>query len=253
MEEKAGGGKGLAVSTEDILKGMVWRLCRGVCVGYALWMAYALLRAIRRRAPMTWRLSPGEGHFLLLCGLSPALLKGLYEWLCAHNVLPPRCRSLAAGCVAGLPLLFVTDRHNAQSSISLYVFVRAMELVVRELWASHSLPTPPHLDAAIFILSCSEIMHAWFYHPHTIPAVYAQWITRLAKFKISHFPLSFSSFACLQTFSSFLFEASFTPLTFFSPSIRMDLRLLSLLREMKNGNLRYVCDGNLLSSLHCPP
>jgi len=35
-------------------------------------------------------------------------------------------------------------------------------------------------DAIVFALSCSKIMHCWFYSPSSLPPAYTQWITRLA-------------------------------------------------------------------------
>jgi hypothetical protein len=82
----------------------------------------------------------------------------------------------------------------------MYLLVRALDVAVRHAWQAFALPTVPHVDAAIFILSCFEIMHAWFYHPTTIPSIYASWITRMAK---------------------------------------MDVHLLELLRQVRDGRLEY--------------
>eukprot|EP00008_Paramoeba_atlantica_P012179 CAMPEP_0201498904 /NCGR_PEP_ID=MMETSP0151_2-20130828/73610_1 /ASSEMBLY_ACC=CAM_ASM_000257 /TAXON_ID=200890 /ORGANISM="Paramoeba atlantica, Strain 621/1 / CCAP 1560/9" /LENGTH=292 /DNA_ID=CAMNT_0047890829 /DNA_START=130 /DNA_END=1005 /DNA_ORIENTATION=+ len=115
--------------------------------------------------------------------------------------------AFSGGALAGLSLALITDSNNYQSSIALYLFVRALQLLVTSFWRKMKLPYFQHTDALIFILSCTEIMHAWFYHPTTIPAVYCRWITRMAK---------------------------------------MDTRLLSLLRGLYDGSLKYGARSDFL-------
>lgn len=107
----------------------------------------------------------------------------------------------------------------------------------------NKLPTIPHIDSMIFILSCFEIMHAWFYHPTTIPVMYCQWITRMAKFASNSFILFIFYFIFYFSFLFHFFQFFFISFSFLLFAklfkyVRMDVTLLDLLRGMKDGSFK---------------
>mmetsp|Transcript_25433 Transcript_25433/g.71321 ORF Transcript_25433/g.71321 Transcript_25433/m.71321 type:complete len:474 (+) Transcript_25433:100-1521(+) len=173
---------------------------RGGFSGYAVTLAYRVLymlfRALRKRQlsyrelreclPQWYdlrfgaffgfiRLTPKIHNLLAVYSGAPRYPRGD-----ARAIVTDLPLSLVAGGLAGSAFMLISDSDNYLSGASLYYLVRAGQLVVKHVWAAYGWETIPHADAAIFILSCFEIMHAWFFHSYTIPVTYRNWITRLA-------------------------------------------------------------------------
>ncbi|KAF4123794.1 integral membrane protein [Geosmithia morbida] len=77
--------------------------------------------------------------------------------------------------------------------LTLFAATRAMDVLVGEYWARHSARRKAAkkwtkleqlatnmIDPSVFIVSCSFIMWAWFYHPTNLPRSYDKWITSAA-------------------------------------------------------------------------
>ncbi|KAH8677751.1 hypothetical protein BX600DRAFT_431079 [Xylariales sp. PMI_506] len=86
-----------------------------------------------------------------------------------------------------------TTKYVRTQDLSLFVFTRALDVVIGELWAQRRKRREAtqhwnRLDSAIskltdpsvFALSSAIIMFAWFYYPSKLPRAYRQWISSAA-------------------------------------------------------------------------
>lgn len=124
--------------------------------------------------------------------------------------------SAVAGAVAGTSIYSLT----ACTGTHLDPLELSLHALVRAIQAGVSqsavAPLLHHVDAGIFIAACTIIMHAWFFHPSTLTRSYRTWISRMAN---------------------------------------MDARLLTALRHLRDGTMRYgvrtshldtYCDDNCI-------
>lgn len=79
------------------------------------------------------------------------------------------CAFLNVGAVSGLTLL--VDSKDRRSTISLYIFVRMLDVVGRHLTATGMLPAWKYSSEFLFSLSNSAIMYAFIMQPQLLPKV----------------------------------------------------------------------------------
>ncbi|KAF1335615.1 hypothetical protein FI667_g1211, partial [Globisporangium splendens] len=83
-----------------------------------------------------------------------------------------------AGAVSGLTLL--VDSKTRRSTISLYIFVRFLDVVGRHLTATDVLPNWKYSSEFLFAASNSAIMYAFIFEPMLLPKVsYYNWILNI--------------------------------------------------------------------------
>ncbi|KAJ0409683.1 hypothetical protein ATCC90586_007472 [Pythium insidiosum] len=82
-----------------------------------------------------------------------------------------------AGGVSGLALLL--DSPSRRSTIALYIFVRMLDVLGRELTAERVLPTWKYSSEGLFALSNAAIMYAFIVDPTLLPKGYYQWILQM--------------------------------------------------------------------------
>lgn len=73
------------------------------------------------------------------------------------------------GAVSGLTLL--VDSKDRRSTISLYIFVRMLDVVGRHLTSTGVLPAWEYSSEFLFALSNSAIMYAFIIQPQLLPKV----------------------------------------------------------------------------------
>ncbi|GAA97726.1 uncharacterized protein L969DRAFT_20467 [Mixia osmundae IAM 14324] len=97
-------------------------------------------------------------------------------------------------------------RESPTLDLTLFMLVRGVDTLVRGIYVAHPRwhrifgGMAAQADTIVFWLSCWRIMFCWFYLPHRLPPSYVRWITNLS---------------------------------------RMDVRLLRLLRDCRNGDWQY--------------
>lgn len=79
-----------------------------------------------------------------------------------------------AGGLSGLTLL--VDSASRRTTISLYIFVRMLDVVGRHLTASGILPAYKYSTELLFALSNSAIMYGYFINPVALTKGYYKWI-----------------------------------------------------------------------------
>lgn len=98
----------------------------------------------------------------------------LKRWIRPGSTAGHATVSALSGGVAGLSLFWMpttADSSIDRVSLSLNALVRALDAALLCLRDNGVLPAVPHFDSAVFILSCTEIMYSWFYHPDALPKV----------------------------------------------------------------------------------
>jgi hypothetical protein len=99
-----------------------------------------------------------------------------------------------AGTVAGLTL-FVDDK-SRRSSISLYIFVRMLDIVGRRLTAEKILPQWKYSSEFLFALSNAFIIYAAVVDPSLLPKGYYNWIMKMGA--LNHLGLEYAVRASLR-------------------------------------------------------
>lgn len=82
-----------------------------------------------------------------------------------------------AGGVSGLALLI--DSSSRRSTIALYIFIRALDVVGRTLTCSGYIPEWKYTSEVLFSLSNGPIMYALVFEPHLLPKSYYRWICNM--------------------------------------------------------------------------
>uniref|UniRef100_K3W753 Transmembrane protein 135 N-terminal domain-containing protein n=1 Tax=Globisporangium ultimum (strain ATCC 200006 / CBS 805.95 / DAOM BR144) TaxID=431595 RepID=K3W753_GLOUD len=82
-----------------------------------------------------------------------------------------------AGAVSGLTLL--VDSKARRNTISLYIFVRFLDVVGRHLTATGVLPDWKYSPEFLFAASNSAIMYAFIFEPMLLPKSYYNWILNI--------------------------------------------------------------------------
>jgi len=185
---------------------------RRFVVGYAIATGFALLQAGLRldrrkawsaarvaklsRRILTDRQSFALGGFMAAFGLVYQTLPRRWAARGAPPFVPPS----VAGAVAGMSIHALSGSFGT----SLDPTEPSLRALVRAVGAAAGQPplaaTLPHIDAAVFIASCTVIMYAWFFHPASLSPEYRRWISKMAA---------------------------------------MDTTLLELLRKLKDGRIAY--------------
>ncbi|KAG7396384.1 hypothetical protein PHYBOEH_002304 [Phytophthora boehmeriae] len=93
-----------------------------------------------------------------------------------------------AGAVSGSALLL--DSPSRRSTISLYIFVRMLDVVCRHLMSIGVIPTWRYSSETLFALSNAVIMYAFVVDPSLLPKGYYQWICRIGA--VNHFGLEYT-------------------------------------------------------------
>ncbi|CAI5726075.1 unnamed protein product [Peronospora effusa] len=93
-----------------------------------------------------------------------------------------------AGAVAGLALLL--DSPSRRSTISLYIFVRMLDVVCRHFVSIGVLPTWRYSSEVLFAMSNAAIMYAFVVDPSLLPKGYYQWICRIGS--VNHHGLEYT-------------------------------------------------------------
>ncbi|KAH7479145.1 hypothetical protein PRIC1_009303 [Phytophthora ramorum] len=82
-----------------------------------------------------------------------------------------------AGAISGSALLL--DSPSRRNTISLYIFVRMLDVVCRHLTSIGVLPTWRYSSEMLFALSNAAIMYSFVVDPSLLPKGYYQWICRI--------------------------------------------------------------------------
>ncbi|KAG1684071.1 hypothetical protein DVH05_011888 [Phytophthora capsici] len=93
-----------------------------------------------------------------------------------------------AGAVSGSALLL--DSPSRRNTISLYIFVRMLDVVCRHLMSIGVLPTWRYSSEMLFALSNAAIMYAFIVDPSLLPKGYYQWICRIGA--VNHHGLEYT-------------------------------------------------------------
>ncbi|CAI5733430.1 unnamed protein product [Peronospora destructor] len=93
-----------------------------------------------------------------------------------------------AGAVAGLALLL--DSPSRRSTISLYIFVRMLDVVCRHLVCIGVLPTWQYSSEMLFAMSNAAIMYTFVVDPSLLPKGYYQWICQIGA--VNHHGLEYT-------------------------------------------------------------
>ncbi|KAG6975071.1 hypothetical protein JG688_00002760 [Phytophthora aleatoria] len=93
-----------------------------------------------------------------------------------------------AGAVSGSALLL--DLPSRRNTISLYIFVRMLDVVCRHLMSIGVLPTWRYSSEMLFALSNAAIMYAFVADPSLLPKGYYQWICRIGA--VNHHGLEYT-------------------------------------------------------------
>ncbi|ETI40484.1 hypothetical protein F443_14110 [Phytophthora nicotianae P1569] len=93
-----------------------------------------------------------------------------------------------AGAVSGSALLL--DSPSRRNTISLYIFVRMLDVVCRHLMSIGVLPTWRYSSEMLFALSNAAIMYAFVVDPSLLPKGYYHWICRIGA--VNHHGLEYT-------------------------------------------------------------
>ena len=188
------------------------------CVGFGAAMALEhggelALSALRGRRPRrrahgpSLTAQPGSGHAHAAAGRR-AFRVG--AWAAATGASYAVVRRLSgspalAGAVAGSMVAVLGPLRGTfvdPVELSLHAAVRAAEHVLASATRKGQLPAAfrEHGATLVFVAACTQIMFSWFYQPEALPRSYAVWIDRMAQ---------------------------------------MDTRLLTALRQLRSGRVRY--------------
>jgi hypothetical protein len=122
----------------DILLDILKRFVRGASIGFGFICILETFRFLRKggafQRAVSLLNSKGSGRVALFCGLCPSILRFLVYFFSKVSVLPRELGWLVSGAVSGLTLILVTNRRNYQSSLSLYLLIRAFELILKSVW-----------------------------------------------------------------------------------------------------------------------
>lgn len=86
-----------------------------------------------------------------------------------------------AGGLSGLTLL--VDAESRRTTISLYIFVRMLDVVSRNLTASGVIPAFKYSTELLFALSNSAILYAYYINPSALTKGYYKWIESVGGLK----------------------------------------------------------------------
>ncbi|CAI5712313.1 unnamed protein product [Hyaloperonospora brassicae] len=93
-----------------------------------------------------------------------------------------------AGFVSGSALLL--DSPARRTTVSLYIFVRMVDVVCRHLTSSGVLPTWRYSSEMLFAMSNAAILYAFVVDPSLLPENYYQWICRIGA--VNHHGLEYT-------------------------------------------------------------
>ncbi|KAI9906903.1 hypothetical protein PsorP6_004160 [Peronosclerospora sorghi] len=93
-----------------------------------------------------------------------------------------------AGAVSGLAMLL--DSPSRRSTISLYIFVRMLDVVCRHMMSTGVFPTWRYSSETLFGISNAAIMYAFVVDPSLLPKGYYQWICRIGA--VTHHGLEYT-------------------------------------------------------------
>ena len=112
--------------------------------------------------------------FALYCGL----LRGLVNQFCIYRRgVNDRWNAIFAGALAGLALLI--DDVERRRIIAVYIFVRAMSVLVKGLSREKILPYNPHAETILFGIVNMPIMHGFLLEPDILDQGYYRWILNM--------------------------------------------------------------------------
>lgn len=181
------------------------RFAIGFSLNSGVWILQQLLRFDRKR-----RINVMKILVRMLCNRESAslgafmacfgLVYQLTKRLASRNTTSTITPAVVAGAAAGVSI------HCLSASFGTHLDPTALSLhaLVRSIEAAARQTSFArylnHADAAIFISSCTVIMYCWFFHPSALSSDYRKWISRMAQ---------------------------------------MDHTLLDLVRQLKDGRIRY--------------
>jgi len=119
-------------------------------------------------------LSADTLRFAAFFGLYSGTLRAVNAQMCNSRKKVDQWNAIVAGFVASLVLL-IDDKERRQI-VSIYVFVRAMSVLVKGLSREKVLPYYEHAEAAIFGIVNAPIMYGFLLEPDLIDPGYYKWI-----------------------------------------------------------------------------
>lgn len=177
---------------------IVWKFIKPFLIGYSLPVIPALLSLFIRRIILLMNKKQSKNHFLhqiykvlskthiLQFGFSFGVMGASYSLL--TNFLSKYIEnkvysSFFAGAIAGLGIMFDSSEQGRERRLilSLYLFVRGLEMIYHTLISKNIIKEIEHLDTILFTTSCFEIMSSWFYYPYSLPKEYNKWITTMSE------------------------------------------------------------------------
>ncbi|KAF4323676.1 hypothetical protein JM18_001271 [Phytophthora kernoviae] len=134
-----------------------------------------------------------------------------------------------AGAVSGSALLL--DSPSRRSTISLYIFVRMLDVVCRHLMSIGVIPTWRYSSETLFAISNAAIMYAFVVDPSLLPKGYYQWICRIGA--VNHYGLEYT----IRQRMSGQLDAHGQPLPFrlCQPHYHMESCVTHAIKEWING------------------
>lgn len=173
------------VTTKILVKTLLLNFGRGFGAGYLAYVAYKMLPALLKSRGMSKILARlrqamqgvNSVRFGLFLGSYLAIYKTVMRATKRINPNPPdrtSYRSAVAGALAGTTLALAPD--DSRTSISLFFFVRAIEIAAR-YGAEHGwVPKTDKGDTIAMMLASSQILTAWVFRPWCMSSSYRHFL-----------------------------------------------------------------------------
>lgn len=177
---------------------IVWKFLKPFLIGYSLPVIPSLLSLFIKRIVMLINNKGSKTYLveqiykiltkthILQFGLSFGVMGASYSLLTNffNNYIQNKVySSFFAGAIAGLGITLDSSSQGRERRLilSLYLFVRGLEMIYHTLISKKVINEIEHLDTILFTTSCFEIMISWFYYPYSLPKEYNKWITTMSE------------------------------------------------------------------------
>jgi len=144
-------------------------------VGKAL--VSAVLGLMARRKPkeiLSLALGADTVRFATFFGSYTGLLRAVNALMCNTRNRNDRWNAIVAGLIAGFTLMI--DDPERRRIVAIYVFVRAMSVLVKGLSRERVLPYNEHAESILFGLVNMPIMYGFLLEPEILDRGYYRWI-----------------------------------------------------------------------------
>lgn len=122
-------------------------------------------------------------RFSIFFAVYNGILRGVANQICRmRNGVNDRLNAVVAGIVASFALLL--DDVERRRTVSIYVFVRAISVMVKELSREGILPYSQHAESILFGVVNMPIMYGFLLEPEILDKGYYKWILGMGN--ISH-------------------------------------------------------------------